>query len=159
MSEEKFIAYKMKVSLEGNRRGVNRTIRIAGDRTFDDLNALINHALDFDNDHLYSFSFNRKELYSDNSYQLLIKEDFWAKPNSSNTPLKDVIGHEKQKMYYVFDFGDSWHFEILIQKIEEVDEIIKSEVLKSVGVVNQYPEWDKDEDYNTFVEDEEWDED
>ncbi|MDR2623577.1 MAG: plasmid pRiA4b ORF-3 family protein [Methanobrevibacter sp.] len=144
----KFLAYKMKVSLEWDRRGVNRTIRLTGDNTLDDLSEFINYSIDFDNDHLYSFSLNRKKLYDSDSYQPdIIEPMFDETHHSSNIPIQNVITKEKQKLYYLFDFGDSWHFDILVQKIEEVDEHIDGEILKSVGEIEQYPEWDDEEDY------------
>jgi uncharacterized protein YtpQ (UPF0354 family) len=157
---EKFLVYKMKVSLEDDRRGVNRTIKLTGDNTLDDLSELINDAFDFDNDHLYSFSFNRKEILGEDSYQPYIEDSFFDNThNSSDIPIQDIITKEKQKVYYLFDFGDSWHFDILVQKIEETDEHIDGEILKSVGILNQYPDWDRGEDYFTFIEENDWNED
>jgi hypothetical protein len=45
-----------------------------------------------------------------------------------------------------YDFGDDWMFTIHVQKIGEAKEYAKAKVIKQKGEVQQYPDWDDDED-------------
>ena len=59
----------------------------------------------------------------------------------------DKIGLEmKQKFSLHYDFGDDWMFTITVQKITETLEKVAPTVVKGKGSIEQYPEWDDEED-------------
>ena len=144
--------YIFKVSLE---KTVWRMISIGFNHSLDDLHLAIQDAYDFDNDHLYSFFMDGKR-YSRDRYE---------SPNCEDGPYADeaIIGeiglYAGQKILYLFDYGDSWEFEVQLLKINEGEEPLKvPQIIDSKGKApEQYPSWeeeDEDED-----EDEEYDED
>ncbi len=100
-----------RVKLLHDRR-TYRDIELLTGQTFEDLHLAIQHAFDFDNDHLYSF-------YLDNKKFSPLAEI--ADPRTVSAP-KDRCADEvllvqltmapKQKFLYLFDFGDEWLFEI-----------------------------------------------
>lgn len=76
-----------------------------------DLHLFVQDIIDFDNDHLFEFyagrnERNRKITFSENS----------GYPNDGgdyeNILLKDIYPLKGLKLYYLFDFGDNWLFEI-----------------------------------------------
>jgi len=136
---KKFLSYRMKVSLLGNRRGYNRTFLISGERTLDELSEFILDSFDFDNDHLYVFTLDKDYFSEKNSYHLDYE---YFKRKSTDISIKNLNLTEKQRIRYLFDWGDRWEFEIFVQKIEYKDDDFEAKVLKSVGELEQYPDYD-----------------
>jgi hypothetical protein len=88
-----------------------RVIEIEGDSTLEDLHLAIQEAVSFDNDHLHDFYAgrnyrHRKLRYSD--------ADEWEDREGvfANLRLCEIYPLEGLKLYYWFDFGDDWIFEI-----------------------------------------------
>lgn len=94
--------------------GVWRKIQLSHLHTLLDLHNAIQDAFDFDDDHLYSFFMDAKR-YSRNAYE---------SPNCENGPYVNevTIGelefYEGQRILYFFDYGDSWEFNIVLEKID-----------------------------------------
>ena len=94
--------------------GVWRKIQLSHLHTLLDLHEAIQDAFDFDDDHLYSFFMDAKR-YSRNVYE---------SPNSENGPYVDEVNigelelYEGQRILYLFDYGDSWEFNIVLEKID-----------------------------------------
>ena len=144
--------YIFKVSLE---KTVWRMISIGFNHSLDDLHLAIQDAFDFDNDHLYSFFMDGKR-YSRDRYE---------SPNCEDGPYADeaIIGeislYTGQKILYLFDYGDSWEFEVQLLKINEGEEPVKApQIIDSKGEApEQYPSWEEEDEDEE--EDEEEDED
>ena len=87
----------------------------------------------FDDDHLYEFYVGRNPRNRSGSV-----------PKS--TVLNEIyplIGH---KIYYLFDYGDSWLFQIkkLRKKLEEDKKVKYPRLVKSIGAnPEQYPEYEE----------------
>ena len=126
LSDEKTI-YEFKVALG---RRCHRVIQCRGSHTFDDLHSAIQNAFDFDNDHLYAFFMDGKK---------------WSRrslnsPYSEEPPFADEINiassglRVKQKILYLFDFGDEWLFDVTLASIKESETILLRPMIKeSVG--------------------------
>ncbi len=103
--------YLFKVSVSP---GVWRKIQLSHLYTLLDLHNAIQDAFDFDDDHLYSFFMDAKR-YSRNSYE---------SPYSENGPYVDEVKigelelYEGQRILYLFDYGDSWEFNIVLENID-----------------------------------------
>lgn len=104
-------SYLFKVSVSP---GVWRKIQLSHLHTLLDLHEAIQDAFDFDDDHLYSFFMDAKR-YSRNAYE---------SPNCENGPyvnevtIGDLELYEGQRILYLFDYGDSWEFDIVLEKID-----------------------------------------
>ena len=133
--------FEFKVSLG---RKCYRIIRCLPEHTFEDLHLAIQKAFEFDNDHLYSFYLDGKRYsgYAVNA------------PYSEKPPFTDEVclGDERlkneQRILYLFDYGDCWEFDIVLDVKKEPGASLKNpEIIKSVGESpEQYPEFD-DDDY------------
>lgn len=103
--------YVFKVSVATN---VWRKIQLSHLHTLLDLHDAIQDAFDFDDDHLYSFFMDAKR-YSRNAFQ---------SPNCGEGPYVDEVRigelelYEGQRILYLFDYGDSWEFNVLLEKID-----------------------------------------
>jgi len=136
--------YTLKVYPQGMGRSVYRTIKINGDESLDQLCMVILDAFDFMHEHLYEFCMDNR-MYSGNSYR------YNPAYGQMTTGISiDSLYLEKgQKFSLHYDFGDDWMFTIHVQSIEESDAKTEPEVLKSKGEIQQYPDWDdEDEDYD-----------
>ena len=84
------------------------TLALDGSSTLEDLHFLILKAIGFDDDHLYSFFVARtprsrpRVLYDEESDRLP-----WETTLDSLFPLPQA-----RKLFYLFDYGDSWTFQI-----------------------------------------------
>jgi hypothetical protein len=84
------------------------TIALNASSTLEDLHAIIQQAVAFDNDHLYSFFVARTPRSRDRV--LYDEEDGhapWEVPLESLFPLP-----KHRKLFYLFDYGDSWLFQV-----------------------------------------------
>lgn len=88
-----------------------RVIEIQDDATLEDLHFAIQSAVSFDNDHLYDFHAGRNYRHRKVQYA---SSDDWGEAEGaySKIQLRDVYPLGSLKLYYIFDFGDSWTFEI-----------------------------------------------
>ena len=89
-----------------------RVIEIPEDASLDDLHFGIQDAVRFDNDHPYDFyagrrPFSRKVTYGESPASPMEIPEFAEIPLNQVFPLP-----ERMKLYYWFDFGDDWTFQI-----------------------------------------------
>ncbi|MDN5872178.1 MAG: plasmid pRiA4b ORF-3 family protein [Nitrococcus sp.] len=88
-----------------------RVIEIPDDATLEDLHFAIQEAVSFDNDHLYDFyagrNYRNRKIEYTKAWDCEGREDPYAE-----ICLRDVYPLESLKLYYIFDYGDSWTFEI-----------------------------------------------
>lgn len=133
--------YTLKVYPAGNGREVYRVIEISGEHSLDDLCGIILSTFDFIDEHLYEFCMDNR-MYSDYSYQ----SDPENGELSTRVKLDKIGLVAKQKFSLHYDFGDDWMFVITVQKIEETQEKVAPKVIKEKGVIEQYPNWNEDED-------------
>ena len=108
-----------------------------------DLHLYIQRLIGFDNDHLFEFfvgrhSRDRKRVFGDD--ELGIEE-----MESLETPLNEVYPLKGMKLFYHFDFGDSWMFTIkkgrkkkYVEKGVEYPRVIESEGENP----EQYPQYE-----------------
>jgi hypothetical protein len=89
-----------------------RVIEITDDSTLEDLHLAIQEAVSFDKDHLYDFYAGRN--YRDRKRFFRESDDWdWNDAAFANLQLRDIYPLEPPlKLYYWFDFGDDWIFEI-----------------------------------------------
>ena len=104
-------SYLFKVSVSP---GVWRKIQLSHLHTLLDLHDAIQDAFDFDNDHLYSFFMDAKR-YSRNAYESPYSEDG---PYVDEVTIGKLELYEGQRILYLFDYGDSWEFDIVLEKID-----------------------------------------
>jgi len=88
-----------------------RVIEIPETSSLYGLHSYIQKIVEFDNDHMYMFfagrsHTNEKVLYSDSA------ANPFDSGNYGNVSLNEVYPIKGLKLYYIFDFGDNWVFEI-----------------------------------------------
>ncbi|MBX2840404.1 MAG: plasmid pRiA4b ORF-3 family protein [Flammeovirgaceae bacterium] len=122
-----------------------RVIRIPGSCFLDELHRAILDAYDFENDHLYVF-YPEGKLFSGIGYH--DERGSGATPLACETKIEELGLVERQTMKYLFDFGDHWEFDVVLEEVSGDDSVLDGpELIKSKGdAPDQYPDYDEDED-------------
>ena len=122
-----------------------RIIEFQEDASLWDLNDAIQDAVDFGRDHPYEFYAGRNARHRKKWFTY--KEEWDDKEEDfCNTKLKDIYPLGNMKLYYWFDFGDRWIFEIRkLRKIKEAEIGIEYPcVIESIGPnPDQYPKFEE----------------
>jgi hypothetical protein len=127
------------------RKPCLRVVELDEEATLVDLHEAIQDAVHFDRDHPYGFFL----AHSDRGQRdWLSKEDEWedSVADYADTRLSDVFPTGRKRLHYLFDFGDSWTFEIRPERRRKDPEpgITYPRVVRSEGPDPvQYPSWDE----------------
>lgn len=119
-----------------------RTVELDEQTSLEDTHFIIQSLVNFDDDHLYEF-------YIANSLHSKIKQRFiFDSPEISNTKITDLYPLPKgKKIFYLFDYGDSWTFRVSKTRNKPKPPTPKQEyplVISEVGDnPQQYPPWDE----------------
>ena len=115
-----------------------RRIAIVDHADLDELASVILDAFGFDNDHLYLFDFiSMSGIELRYVHPAADEENFTDEIQLCELPLPI-----QSSMSFVFDFGQWWKFEVLLEKINGDYELDFSEIISSEGVApDQYPDW------------------
>jgi hypothetical protein len=107
--------YQFKISLLEITPQIWRRIQVPADYTFSNFHLAIQKAMGWENYHLYQFSpINSGDMIPEND---LISDIFCL---DEANPL-----YKTSKVYYEYDFGDSWLHEVLLEKILEAKPGVK----------------------------------
>lgn len=116
------------------------TLEIEGSDTLEDLHLAIQDAVDFDNDHLYEFYIARTLRSRDR-----IRYDNEEVTLDSIFPL--ATG---KKLFYLFDYGNSWYFQIGSGRKRPFPAVVGIQypriIAESGTKPQQYPDWEEEED-------------
>ncbi len=118
------------------------TIEVDADSSLEDLHFAIQDAVEFDNDHMYEFYVARTERSHERHVFDCDSEDIYSVTLNSLYPLPKA-----RKLYYMFDYGDSWLFKIGKSRKKPhkpVNGIEYPRIIKETGTKpEQYPAWDE----------------
>lgn len=130
--------YTFKVSLHN---GLWRKINLSHYHYLYDLHMAIQEAFDFDNDHLYAFYVGGNKRTGKPIYCPEVEE---KGKNTEEVTIADCRLFRGQKIFYLFDFGDEWWFDIKLLKIDkESPELSRSVIIESQGKSpEQYHYWE-----------------
>ena len=106
--------YQLKITLRDIRPPIWRRVQVRGDVTLGHLHWVIQFAMGWTNSHLHSFSI-QGIAYSMSMPGLGLDE--LEMRDEQPVKLSKVIIGEKFKFLYLYDFGDSWEHEVLVEKV------------------------------------------
>lgn len=125
-----------------------RVIEMEEDTTLLDLHEIIQEVVGFDRDHPFDFYLaNSSSPWAHKKWLGESESEDWADRESEflHIRLSQVFPLGRKKLYYLFDFGDKWTFEIRKtrgSKKPEVD-VAYPRVIESIGPIpEQYPRWE-----------------
>ena len=126
--------YKLTISFPYDEDDIpwSKTIEVKEDFTLIQLHKYIQNLVEFDDDHLYNFYVEKNPRNLRNSVSKKLK-------------LNEIYPLKGEKLYYLFDFGDSWLFQITKsrKRIIEDNTVAYPLLIESTGVnPEQYPEYE-----------------
>jgi hypothetical protein len=135
-SESKDGVFIFKVSL----KSAWRKIAIPSHLMLYDFSSAILKAFNFYNDHLHQFTYKDRQ-----GFQQSITHPYSQEPPSTDEVLiRDWQINIGDRITYVFDFGDWWEFDVVLESIDEPDpKLKKAKVIDKKGKApEQYPDYD-----------------
>ncbi len=111
-----------------------RVIEISESDSLYDLHDIIQDSVNFGNDHPFEFYLGRNFR---NKKEWITHEEDWDKKEEEfqQKMLKDIYPLKNLKLYYWFDFGDQWIFEM--QKSRKIkysqDKVVYPRIIESIG--------------------------
>ncbi len=136
--------YAFKVTHKWHK-GVTRVIELKSEQTLEDLHRAIQHALEWDSDHLYSFFMNGEKY--DHRFGVACSYEEDNPPWTDEAVLGELGLTLKHKFLYYFDYGDSHEFRIQVVGISPRAKPGEyPRVVASQGEIRQYPAWGDSED-------------
>ena len=135
------LALEIKLFQYDNENNWKVTVEVDSMSTLEDLHYLIQYAVDFDNDHLYEFYISKTERSRDRIRFDDENEKIYSTTLESLYPLE-----KGKKLYYMFDYGDSWLF-IITKSRKKPQEVLNGveypRIINEEGnKPDQYPEWE-----------------
>jgi Plasmid pRiA4b ORF-3-like protein len=116
--------YQFKITLLGSQPLIWRRIQVK-DCTLDKLHEHIQTAMGWTNSHLNQFKVG-EQRYAD---PMLMEEDFeeFGYQDSTTTKVSKILPKtgKRFEFQYEYDFGDSWHHEVLFEGVVEADSKVK----------------------------------
>jgi hypothetical protein len=106
--------YRLKVSLT-DYKDVWRRIELTSNQTLENLHDTIQTAFGWDDDHLYAFFLSGKDWDVATQYT----DPFDREPGERGADIRlDRLHlHPRQRLRYIFDFGDEWRHDIKVEKL------------------------------------------
>jgi pRiA4b ORF-3-like protein len=108
--------YQLKVGLSGAKPPIWRRLEVPADLSLDRLHVIIQVAFDWDGSHLHVF----ETPYGDFG---LPDPELGHRP-ADEVSLAQVLPGEHTKISYVYDFGDDWRHEIVVEKVVDRDDSV-----------------------------------
>ncbi|RPI48812.1 MAG: hypothetical protein EHM56_13240 [Chloroflexi bacterium] len=137
-------------------REVWREIEMRRDQTLHRLHQAIQHAVDFDDDHLYSFFTSNRAWDAATDYAGPEAKGRW---HAERVRVGDLKLRLKQRFLYLFDYGDEHRFEVqLIAENADAPRDDYPRIVASHGDPPAQYRWQSDEGEDWDDEDEDWDE-
>ncbi len=108
--------YQLKITLEQIKPPIWRRVLVPATVTLADLHEVIQAVMPWDDAHLYLFQQGRTRFSEPDPSGSDIGD-----ADSNETFLSEVLSAPKQKLTYLYDFGDSWQHAIELEKILPYD--------------------------------------
>jgi Plasmid pRiA4b ORF-3-like protein len=112
--------YHLKIILNETKPSVWRHLQVPGNASLGWLHAVFQVAMGWTNSHLHQFRVGEL-LYSDLRHNFPEYEGDPEIFDEYKTSLQQVVRCKKDVLTYEYDFGDSWHHQITVEKILSPD--------------------------------------
>jgi hypothetical protein len=109
--------YQIRITLQDSDPPIWRRIQVHGDTSLDKLHDVIQVAMGWTNSHLHQF-------IVDGAYFGPFDPEYPEPPMGDETQstLRQIAKGQGSVFTYEYDFGDSWHHELLVESIEPPEE-------------------------------------
>jgi hypothetical protein len=110
---------------------ISRTFEVEGNQTLYDLHMGIQHAFNWDNDHMFSFYFGGKLFDRENEYsgnplgEHIVSGMGIPSKSAAATQIRDLGLSENSAFLYLFDYGDELVHEVIVEKMRDKNDDVK----------------------------------
>lgn len=115
--------FQTQIAMARYRPKIWRRLLIRSDLLLSDFHRAIQITMGWENCHLHQF------IKNNTFYTEHLDDDFgWGDMNNvdyKDLRISDLLEKEKDKIDYEYDFGDSWHHDVILEKILPVDVTMK----------------------------------
>ncbi len=109
--------YQFKVTLRGIRPPIWRRIQVYDDLTFYEFHHVLQQTMGWYDAHLHLFDIGGMHITDAET----LASGWGDGKDEQTTLLNQIVRQEKQKIRYVYDFGDSWEHDLLLEKILPIE--------------------------------------
>ncbi|PTQ88792.1 plasmid pRiA4b ORF-3 family protein [Nitrosomonas ureae] len=103
--------YQLKITLKGMRPPIWRRILMASTTKLDDVHLIFQIVMGWTNSHMHEFIQGRdRYVEPDEEFSSDAKDE-------AQYRLDQLLEKEKEKLIYIYDFGDGWEHEVVLEKI------------------------------------------
>ena len=111
--------YDLRISLKGIRPSIRRTVRVPGNSSLLDVHEIIQTVMPWYDSHLHGSEFAGQRYAPDFPDARHSDDEF----NEADHTLESLGIRENQRLYYVYDFGDTWTHVIRVGRIRSAEEL------------------------------------
>lgn len=111
MAQPTATIYQLKVTLRGSKPPIWRRLVVSDQTTLGKLHDILQIAMGWTDSHLHLFSIGGV------NYGAPSPDDWEPIQDERRVKLQSVVGAEKAKFRYEYDFGDGWEHEIVVEKM------------------------------------------
>ncbi|HHV61071.1 MAG TPA: plasmid pRiA4b ORF-3 family protein [Firmicutes bacterium] len=111
--------YQLKVTLKAIKPPIWRRIQVPGNITLAKLHKILQAAMGWEDYHLYEFQIGRVSFGTpDPEFDMPVE-------NARTARLNKVVPEAKTRFQYIYDFGDYWVHDVLVEKILPPEEGVR----------------------------------
>jgi hypothetical protein len=114
--------HQIRITLNESKPVIWRRIQVESNATFLELHITIQLAMGWTNSHLFEFRNEQKVFSLPNEDDKLFEEDML---NAAEERIENFFKEAGDEITYIYDFGDSWGHNVVLEKILTEDKRIK----------------------------------
>lgn len=112
--------FRVRVDIDGARPPIWRRLELRGDLRLDQVHDVLQHALGWTNSHLHAFRVSTDPLVDAFVTEFDLEEGGEGVPEA-DIRLDQVVAAPGDRLYYEYDFGDSWDHTLKVEEILPLD--------------------------------------
>ncbi len=102
--------YQAKITLKGIRPPILRRVLVPGAMRLSDLHQVIQAVYGWTDSHLHQFVIDRASYGQPDDFDQAVLDE-------TGVTLAAAVGNRIKRFAYVYDFGDNWEHEVVVEKV------------------------------------------